>query len=51
MHQIILLLEFGYFGRRMTHLQNYTFLGPILRPENFKFQSFVCIFEVNYDQK
>ena len=29
MHQNILFLEFGYFGLWRTHLQNYTFWGPL----------------------
>ena len=51
MHQIILLLEFGYFGLWRTHLQNYEFWGPLLRPGTLTSQSFLFIFDVNYEQK
>ena len=51
MHQNILFLEFGYFGLWRTHLQNYEFWGPMLRPETLTSQSFLFIFNVNYGQK
>ena len=51
MHQIILFLEFGYFGLWRTHLQNYKFWRPLLRAGTLTSQSFLFIFDVNYEQK
>ena len=51
MHQIILLLEFRYFGLWRTHLQNYTFLGHLRSTGTLTSQSFLFIFNVNYEQK
>ena len=51
MHQNILFLEFGYFGLWRTHLQNYKFWRPLLRAETLTSQSFLFIFNVNYEQK
>ena len=51
MHQIILFLEFGYFGLWRTHLQNYTFLGHLRSTGTLTSQSFLFIFNVNYEQK
>ena len=51
MHQNILFLEFGYFGLWRTHLQNYTFLGHLRSTGTLTSQSFLFIFNVNYEQK